>query len=185
MAQLRPAAGTAGWGVTLTKVEERVAIARPADEVYQLLTHEEPEWLLPFLRIAAHNGEQAGFELRARLRAQAKLRSEGPKTMVISLGNASVDVDAGVVEIPFHWEAAGYKSIFPLLDGRLLVKAIGEHTELVLQGEYRTPPPVSGDLDDTLVAHHAAQVAVRDLLSNLRTAMEDESSRKDLVEGSS
>lgn len=180
------ACGATFDGGAVTRIEERVAISRPADEIYQLLTHDEPEWLLPFLRIAAHNGEQAGFDLRARLRGQPRLRSEAEKRIVVSLGNATVNVDGGTVEIPFRWESGGYKSVFPVLDGTLVIRTVDEErTEVILEGAYQTPAPVSGDLDDTLVAHHAAQTAVKDLLSNLRSAMEEESSRKDLVEGPS
>jgi hypothetical protein len=53
-----------------------------------------------------------------------------------------------------------------------------------LAGTYRLPPPVTGNLDDTLVAQHAAQTAIRDLLEKLCIAMESESSKNSLVEGS-
>ena len=61
--------------------DERVKIARPVDEVYRLLAHEETEWLLPFLRLAAHKGEKAGAELRARLQSRTEAPVDGPRTM--------------------------------------------------------------------------------------------------------
>jgi hypothetical protein len=53
-----------------------------------------------------------------------------------------------------------------------------------LGGTYQPALPITGNLDDSLVAQHAAQTAIRDLLEKLCIAMESESSKNSLVEGS-
>jgi len=166
-------------------IEERVTIARPMDEVYQLLSHDDAEWLQPFIRIAAHKGEKAGGDLRARLRSQAEQPSDQPRVVTITVGAPSVLVEGAAIEVPVHLELTGYSNVFSLFHGRLLVSE-GEpsHTTLTLNGTFQPPPSMTGALDDTLVAQHAAQTAVRDLIDNLRIAMEDESSMKGMVEGS-
>jgi hypothetical protein len=169
----------------VSTVDERVTIARPVDEVYRLLTHEETEWLQPFLRLAAHKGEQAGAELRARLQSKEVAIADGPRTIDVTIGRPSVLVEGAAIEVPLHMETSGYTCMFTAWDGRMLLSRAEEHgTSLSLAGTYRLPPPVTGNLDDTLVAQHAAQTAIRDLLEKLCIAMESESSNNSLVEGS-
>ena len=169
----------------MSRVDERVRISRPVDEVFRLLSHEETEWLLPFLRLAAHKGEKAGEELRARLQSQpAASAADGPRAIRVELGRPSVLVEGAAIEIPVHLDASGYRSVFTTFDGRLLLSRSGDDgTSLSFAGEYQPPPPVTGKLDDTLVAQHAAQTAIRDLLDKLCIAMESESSANRLVEG--
>lgn len=169
----------------MSTVEERVTIARPVDEVYRLLAHEETEWLQPFLRLAAYKGEKAGAELRARLQSQPVAVVEASRRIEVTLGRPSVLVEGAAIEIPLHLESRGYRCIFPALDGRMLLSRADEQkTNLSLAGTYQPPLPVTGNLDDTLVAQHAAQTAIRDLLDKLCIAMESESSKNSLVEGS-
>jgi hypothetical protein len=169
----------------VSTVDERVTIARPVDEVYRLLTHEETEWLQPFLRLAAHKGERAGDELRARLESQAVAVAEASRTIEVTIGRPSVLVEGAAIEIPLHLESTGYRCMFTALDGRLLLsRADEERTNLSLSGTYQPARPVTGNLDDSLVAQHAAQTAIRDLLEKLCIAMESESSKNSLVEGS-
>jgi hypothetical protein len=161
----------------LSTVEERVTIDRAVDEVYQLLSHEETEWLQPFLRLAAHRGEQAGADLRARLKPRFSSRVEGPRTVDVVLGRPTVLVDGNAIEIGVRIETNGYRCVFTSLDARMLLAKSGEDkTSLSLLGAYREPEPLTGGIDDSLVAQHAAQTTVRDLLDKLRVAMESESS---------
>jgi hypothetical protein len=169
----------------VSTVDERVTIARPVDEVYRLLTHEETEWLQPFLRLAAHKGEKAGAELRARLQSKQVAIADGARTIDVTIGRPSVLVEGAAIEVPLHLETSGYRCMFTSWDGRMLLSRADEDgTSLSLAGSYRLPPPVTGNLDDTLVAQHAAQTAIRDLLEKLCIAMESESSKNSLVEGS-
>ena len=161
----------------MSSVEERVTIDRPVDEVYRLLSHEETEWLQPFLRLAAHRGEQAGSELRARLKPGSSVRADGPRTVDVTLGRPTVLVEGNAIEIPARIETDGYRNVFISLDARLLLsKSPDDKTSLSLLGAYQEPEPMTGGIDDSLVAQHAAQTTVRDLLDNLRVAMESESS---------
>ena len=161
----------------MSTVEERVTIDRAVDEVYRLLSHEETEWLQPFLRLAAHRGEQAGADLRARLKPGSSARVEGPRTVDVALGRPTVLVDGNAIEIGIRIETNGYRCVFTSLEARmLLAKSAEDKTSLSLLGAYREPEPLTGGIDDSLVAQHAAQTTVRDLLENLRVAMESESS---------
>ena len=169
----------------MSRIDERVVIARPVDEVYRLLSHDETEWLQPFLRLAAHKGEKAGADLRARLQSRSNTVGEGPRTIAVTLGRPSVLVEGAAIEIPMHLVSSGYRCIFATFDGRMLLsRSDDERTKLSLEGTYQPPPQVTGNLDDSLVAQHAAQTAIRDLLDKLCIAMESESSTNRLVEGS-
>jgi len=166
----------------VSTVEERITIDRPVDEVYQLLSHDETEWLQPFLRLAAHRGEQAGADLRARLKPGLSARAEGPRTVDVTLGRPTVLVEGNAIEIGIHIETNGYRCVFTTLEARMLIsKAEEDKTSLSLLGAYREPEPVTGGIDDSLVAQHAAQTTVRVLLDNLRVAMESESSPNTVV----
>ncbi|HLW16362.1 MAG TPA: hypothetical protein VKV69_03260 [Actinomycetota bacterium] len=166
----------------MSTVEERVTIDRPVDQVYQLLSHDETEWLEPFLRLAAHRGEQSGADLRARLKPGLSARIDGPRTVDVTLGRPTVLVEGNAIEIGIHIETNGYRCVFTALEARLLIsKSEGDKTSLSLLGAYREPEPLTGGIDDALVAQHAAQTTVRVLLDNLRVAMESESSPNTVV----
>jgi hypothetical protein len=166
----------------LSTVEEQVTIDRPVDEVYRLLSHEESEWLQPFLRLAAHAGEQAGADLRGRLKPGFSARAEGARTITVTLGRPTVLVEGHAIEIGICIETNGYRCVFTALDARLLLSKSHDHkTSLSLLGAYGGPEPTTGGIDDSLVAQHAAQTTVRFLLDNLRVAMESESSPNTVV----
>lgn len=166
----------------MSSVEERVTIARPVDEVYRLLSHDESEWLQPFLRLAAHRGEQAGADLRARLKPGTATHADGPRTITVTLGRPTVLVEGNAIEIPIQIETNGYRCVFTQLEARLLLsKSHDDKTSLSLLGAYHEPEPLTGGIDDSLVAQHAAQTTVRHLLENLRVAMESESSPNTVV----
>ena len=170
----------------LSTVEERVTIDRPVDEVYRLLSHDETEWLQPFLRLAAHRGELAGADLRARLKPGMSARAEGPRTIAVTVGRPTVLVEGNAIEIGINIETNGYRCVFPSLEARLLIsKAEDDKASLTLLGAYAEPDPLTGGIDDSLVAQHAAQTTVRVLLDNLRVAMESESSPNTAVGNSS
>ena len=170
----------------MSTVEERITIDRPVDDVYRLLSHEETDWLQTFLRLAAHKGEKAGADLRARLKPGLRVtHADGPRTIEVTLGRPTVLVEGNAIEIPIRLQTNGYRCVFPELEGRLLLsRSNGENSSLSLLGAYREPEPVTGGIDDSLVSQHAAQTTVRDLLANLCVAMESESSRNTLVDGS-
>jgi hypothetical protein len=170
----------------LSALEERIVIDRPVDDVHRVLSHEESDWLEPFLRLAAHKGERAGMDLRARLKHGAATTPDMPRTVRVALGSPTVHVEGNAIEIPISIRTRGYRCVFPTLDGRLLIaRAEGEKTSLSLRGVYGAPVPVTGGIDDSLVAQLAAQTTLRDLLQNLCLAMESDTSRNTMAEGSS
>jgi hypothetical protein len=163
-------------------LEERVTIARPLNDVFRLLSHDDAEWLRPFIRIAAHKGERAGAELRSRLQPRDHAREGRPRVVTVDIGPPSVVVEGGAIELPMHLELTGYGCVFATLDGRLVLSEAPEGTSLTLAAGFEPPATMGSDLDDARVAQHAAQTAVRELIDTLRIAMENESSVKGIVE---
>jgi hypothetical protein len=169
----------------LSTIDERITIDRPVDEVYRLLSHEETEWLQPFIRLAAHRGEAAGNELRGRLKPGLSVPPQSPRTVAVDLGRATVLVEGNAIEIPIRIQTNGYRCVFGSLDGRVLLSKSGnEKTSLSILAQYHEPQPVTGGIDDSLVAQHAAQTTIHHLLGNLCVAMESESPQNTLVEDS-
>ena len=116
----------------------------------------------------------------ARVSVFGHRRKAAHGELVVEYGSSNA------IEIPIRLQTNGYRCVFPELEGRLLLsRSKGESSSLSLLGAYREPEPVTGGIDDSLVSQHAAQTTVRDLLANLCVAMESESSRNTLVDGSS
>jgi hypothetical protein len=160
----------------MTSIHEQIAAARPLEDVIQLLAHEDRSWLEPFLRLSAHAGERAGYELRARLRPAVINPAPGPRAATIRIDPATVVVENGSIEMPFLWESRGYRCVSPHIEGRIIITRQDGGAVVAIDATYEPPAPVTGDLDDTLVAHHASQVAIHDLLRNLQTAIDADSS---------
>jgi hypothetical protein len=158
----------------MNTIHEQVATHRTMEDVIQLLAVEDHTWLEPFLRLSAHAGEQAGHELRARLRPMPARISAAPRSVEIRIEAATVVVENGSIEMPFIWDSKGYVCISPRIEGRVIVTRHDEGALVAIDAAYQPPAPVTGDLDDALVAHHAAQVAIHDLLRKLQTALDAE-----------
>jgi hypothetical protein len=159
-------------------IDEGIEIACPVEDLFSLFTLERIDWLWPFLRLAAHEGDLAAG--RARTLTDAK----GSRSRVVSFEREgqSLLVESGAIEIPIRWRNQGYDQVFSTLDGRILLSAVGDdRAELRIQG---TCDAADQNRDENSRIG-ADRSAVRNLLSNLRTAVEADSSQKALAEGPS
>ena len=74
----------------------------------------------------------------------------------------------GKVAIPMRWEAATFGSLFPVLDGTLLLSTIDEsRCRLSLEASYRVPLDRLGVLLDRALLHRVAETTVRSFLDRL------------------
>ena len=159
-------------------IDEALEIACPVEELYSLFTLERIDWIWPFLRLAAHEGDLVA----GRARRQIPEKPLGGRTVSFDREGHSLLIESGAIEIPVRWRNQGYQWVFESLEGRLLLSAVDTDTsELRIQGTCDgTDDPTNDATPDG-----ADRVAVRNLLLNLRTAGEADTSQKALAEGSS
>ncbi|MBI4730449.1 MAG: SRPBCC family protein [Acidobacteria bacterium] len=156
----------------MTELQESVRVGCPLGVVAEILAHRPGDWLRPFLRIASHEGDAVGTKLRATLGRAPGGPLAMRKAVLVTLGEPEISEESVVV--PVRWEAAGYRALFPVFEGRFLLRPAGDgETEVALSGRYDPPGSVVGDVVDRLVARRAAEVSVRNLLENLRVAVEE------------
>ncbi len=71
----------------------------------------------------------------------------------------------GCSSIPIRWEAAAFDSIFPVLDGTLLICPLGmKSCQLAIEASYRPPLDRIGALIDRAVLHRVAEATVHEFL---------------------
>lgn len=76
------------------------------------------------------------------------------------------------VAFPIRWEAGQAASIFPVLDGTLLVSQLGDtRSRIEIETSYRVPLRSVGELLDRAVLHRVAEATVRSFLSRLAEAL--------------
>lgn len=161
----------------MTRLAATAAVRCKLDELAEILSHRPADWLRPFLRIAYHEGEALATRLEAKL---------GPvrlaKRIVVHLGDPFTD--DGSVVVPLRWEAAGYRALFPVFEGRFVLRPLSrEFTEVAVEGAYDPPGGLLGDIVDRSVAHRAAERSVVNLLDNLRAAIESRATAEGRVAG--
>ncbi len=82
----------------------------------------------------------------------------------------------GSVAIPIRWDAAVLESVFPVLDGTLIVTPLGgSRCRLGIEASYRPPLDRVGALVDRVVLHRVAERTVHDFLKRLAAALTDDS----------
>lgn len=75
----------------------------------------------------------------------------------------------GSVAIPIRWEAVSFGSLFPVLDGTLLITSLaGDRCRLGIEASYRPPFDGVGRLLDRAILRRVAESTVRSFLT--RTA---------------
>ncbi|MDA8075015.1 MAG: hypothetical protein M0Z40_07250 [Actinomycetota bacterium] len=71
----------------------------------------------------------------------------------------------GSIAIPIRWEAALFESLFPVLDGTLVVTSLDEtRCRLAIEASYRPPLERLGSLIDRVLLHRVAESTVHDFL---------------------
>jgi hypothetical protein len=86
-----------------------------------------------------------------------------------------VDAEVGPMDsgptslrVPLHWKASEHPNLFPVMDAELQISEVeGNHIELRLVGEYRTPLGAVGSVADALAGHRVAQKSLQGFLAEV------------------
>ena len=82
----------------------------------------------------------------------------------------------GCAAIALRWEAALFDSLFPVLDGTLIISPLGKHRcRVAIEASYRPPLEGIGALLDRALLHRVAQSTVHEFLRQLGTALSPQS----------
>jgi hypothetical protein len=78
----------------------------------------------------------------------------------------------GSATIPIRWDAAVLQSVFPVLDGTLVITPLGgSRCRLGIEASYRPPLEGIGLLADRLLLHRVAESTVHDFLERLAATL--------------
>jgi hypothetical protein len=78
----------------------------------------------------------------------------------------------GAIAIPIRWEAAFFESLFPVLDGTLVITPLDEErARLAIEASYRPPLDRIGGLIDRVLLHRVAEATVHEFLRRIGPAL--------------
>ena len=78
----------------------------------------------------------------------------------------------GAIAIPIRWEATFFESLFPVLDGTLVVTPLDEtRCRLAIEASYRPPLDRIGGLIDRVLLHRVAESTVHEFLGRVGPAL--------------
>lgn len=78
----------------------------------------------------------------------------------------------GSAAIPIRWEAAVFGSLFPVLDGTLVIAPLDErYCRLAIEASYRPPLDRIGELFDSVLLHRVAESTIGEFLERLGAAL--------------
>jgi hypothetical protein len=152
-------------------IAERVPMSCRAVDAVEILTNDPAQWIAPFFKIASFEGMRAGNELRLSLGMD---RAASDDNLVLIDFDEPEQVLGGAVVIPFRWRAVGIPALFTTFAGRFVIWSAGE-SETILAVEGVTDGQRSADEAIATITNHAASAALRSLVRNLRTAIEEAS----------
>lgn len=166
-------------------LSEKVRIAFPVADLNALLS-KHAEDLLPFIRISSHEGDsvaegpQSTFEeavTSAGLVPSAQIRM-----LAVLIGRTRHGhQDGPSIRLPIRWETSGYRVLFNEFHGFFVThSATSKESTLGLEGTYDVPIPLRGDEAMDSLCRRAARRACRNLLENLKVAVEEVLSEKAL-----
>jgi hypothetical protein len=129
------------------------------------------EWLLPLADTATDDGEA----LLVRIGPSTGLLS---RVVRVRLGGCAARRGGAV--IPIRWESASQASLFPVLDGTLVLNALDDaHCRLTLEASYRPPLDRVGLWLDSVIFHRVAQSTVRSFLQRVGRSFEGSLAQSD------
>lgn len=97
------------------------------------------------------------------------------KEVVVAVGRPTISRSG--VSLPVTWRATGAESLFPRLDGELVVAPLdGDATSLVLRATYQPPFGWIGDMVDRLLLARIARQTVTDWLDRVAQYLESRDS---------
>jgi hypothetical protein len=84
----------------------------------------------------------------------------------------SLDSGPASLRVPLKWQAFVHPSLFPVMNGELHISDVaGDHIELRLVGEYRTPLGAVGAVADALAGRRVAENSLRRFLAEVATRL--------------
>ena len=149
----------------------------------RLLDAESPTWLLPFLRLAGGEGEQAGARVLATPDRAAASEAGAARTRLeeVELGDRLARAHDGTFTRPLLWQTAGFAALFRRLEADLSAKPRASGTVLGLEGRFERPASLDAVPNGVLAGRRAAETAARSLLGHLRAALEHPASEQMLA----
>jgi hypothetical protein len=157
-----------------TYVAEQAWTCCTADVVSRLLEVDSATWLLPFLRLAGGEGEQAGGRVLSELPNRHLRGPASPRTLLeeVEIGDRADRNEAGTVTRTLLWRTAGFDVLFRRFDGTLSATSRPTGSLISLEGRYEQPASLDAAPNGRLAGRRAAEAAVRSLLGHLRAALE-------------
>jgi len=135
----------------------------------EILSTRPPDWMVPFLRIAAFAGETAAGG-GGRLAAD----EAPPRRVLVDLLDPPHGGDPSERLVLLRWRTYGYRYVPPSYAGRLVIRGgIDGSCEVTLEGSYALPDTAEGE-DDAHAAAVATSVMVTTFLRSLREAAEEQ-----------
>jgi hypothetical protein len=149
----------------------------------RLLDAESPTWLLPFLRLAGGEGEQAGTRVLPTAERERALDGGTPRTRLeeVELGDRLARAHDGTFSRPLLWRTAGFAALFRRLEADLSATPRASGTVLGLEGCFERPASLDAVPNGILAGRRAAETAARSLLGHLRAALEHPASEEMLA----
>lgn len=159
----------------ISNIAEQAWTCCSPDVASRLLAVESPTWLLPFLRLAGGDGEQAGARVLTSSPPGQAWRPGAARTLLeeVELGDPPAIGARGSLQRTLVWRTAGFSVLFRRLDGVLSSAPRERGTVLALEGSFERPAGLDAVPNGTLAARRAAEAAARSLLGHLRSALED------------
>jgi hypothetical protein len=144
-----------------------IQIGRPVDSVEQRFRS-----FLSSFNTWAEDAYRDGEELTASISV-----GSGPaavaKTVRMRVGDP-VTADSETT-VPVVWEATGVTSLFPKMEGNLILAAIGpDFTQLSFRGDYEPPLGALGRALDRVLMHRLAESSVKGFVDRIGLALESD-----------
>jgi hypothetical protein len=159
------------------QLTEQVLISCPTSIVIDLLSQEAGSWLVPFVRIAGHVGEETGLAVWEDADVDPPpLPDPQDRRVSVTVGRPILAGRSTVMRLICR--ASGYVTLFKELSGSIEVAAASEDESTITiaarcRASGKLPPGAVG----RRVSERAARSAVACLLGNLRSALEELSRR--------
>ena len=116
-------------------------------------------------------GEFAGDAYREGESIRAKAGPRGASSAVAKTVEIEVHRRVRInssIAVPMTWTATGTPSLFPKLEGDLILAGVGPHiTQVALRGTYTPPLGGVGRALDRMLLHHVAEATVKSFVDRV------------------
>ena len=126
--------------------------------------------MLPGLRGWAEHAYREGERLRTKIGT-----SKGTIAKTIELEIGDPVRSASQTWMPLRWEATGMPSLFPKMEGDIVVASVGpDLTQIAFRGSYRAPLGPLGRALDRVALHRLAEASVKAFIDRLADAIDED-----------